>query len=87
MKYIYSDGDSYKLITAESPEEALRLIWHHDLDSEDGEMMRISPFTLTEITLGQAHQVEFTLKPAAVEMVINRSTPVGPHLARKGTIT
>ena len=77
MRYIYEDGDGYAIVEGENPEEALRRIWHRDLDSEDHEMMRVSPFALTEITMGQVHRLEFELKTPPVELNIIRSTPVG----------
>ncbi len=80
MRYIYDDGEGYALITAETPEKALRLIYQRDLDSEDHEMLRISPFDLTEITLGTIHHLEFTLKPSEVELIVETTRTTASYL-------
>lgn len=79
MNYIYEDGDGYALVEADSAELALQVVYQRDLDSEDHEMLRVSPFTLTEITFGVEHLLEFELRTHKVALVVHHHTTKGKY--------
>jgi len=80
LNFIYEDGDGYALVEADSAELALQVVYQRDLDSEDHEMMRVSPFTLTEVTFGAEHQLAFELTtPVTAALVVHQHTKKGKY--------
>ncbi len=61
--YMYEDGDCWSVVEADDEKQALGFIYEIDLNSEDGEMMQVSPVTLHEFTFGPKHKMEFELTP------------------------